>query len=502
MRIQSDPAHPLPGFFMMFRKLLFTLGALFAGNAFAQSSFSIYFNGESPTANCHVDGVSNAQLSTSGSGNLVATATTPLAFSSACGISGNAQQLTFGPAQPLTGPASTLAAGSNVVGNFSVLPLNAASCTATIGTSSGSGTVTPTSLNVCGFTGKPSCTATTPIAFSASFTNTGTGASAYLATVTCQAASGASPASLASQATVNQSGNSGGTPAANFTFTTSGLTANFNDTSTDPGGTINAWSWNFGETGSGSNTSTAQNPSHTYAAAGTYTVSLTVTDSVSSAQNTKTQQVTVTTGTGNCLTYGSATSGISNYTRWTGNQTGNYFGGGPHTVDVTSFDSVFGVNGVGNQTTWPGNTSLTADFNMPTNKYMSLKFTVPAGFMETVVSGGYGLNTTDYTAQASMTISDGAAPCGDFSNPATNPTSKVVNGCWKNLMTSSGTLAWYGPSGTKCLLQDNHTYYLNIINADISNADPAGAANLTSSKTAGCGSTCADPIRNKPILYQ
>jgi PKD repeat protein len=484
----------------MFRKVLFALGALFAGNAFAQSSFSVYFNGESPTANCHVDGVSNAQLSTSGSGNLVATATTPLAFSSACGISGNAQQLTFGPAQPLVGPASTLAAGSNVTGNFSVLPLNAATCTASIATTSGSGTVAPGSLNVCGFSGKPSCTATTPISFNASFTNTGTSASSYQATVTCQAVSGASPASVNSSVTVNQSGNSGGTPVANFTFTTSNLTANFLDTSTDVGGTIGAWSWNFGETGSGSNTSTAQSPSHTYAAAGTYTVSLTITDSVSSAQNTKTQQVTVTASSGNCLTYGSATSGISNYTRWTGTQNVYYFGPS-YTVDVTSFNSAYGI-GTPEQATWPGNTSLTADFNLPTNKYISLQFTVPAGFMETVVSGGYGLNASGYSAPISMTISDGSAPCGDFSNPATNANSKVVSGCWKNLMGQSGTLAWFGTGGTKCLLQDNHTYYLNMINADISNADPAGTASLTSSKTGFCGTACGDPVRNKPVGYQ
>lgn len=483
---------------MMFRKVLLALGALCAGNAFAQSSFSIYFNGESPTTNCHVDGVSNAQLSTSGSGNLVATATTPLAFSSACGISGSAQQLTFGPAQPLIGPASTLAAGSSVVGGFSVLPLNAATCTATIATTSGSGTVTPTSLNVCGFSGKPSCTGTSPISFNGSFTNTGTASSAYLATVTCLAASGASPASLTSLATVNQNGISGGTPAANFTFTTSNLTANFNDTSTDPGGTIGAWSWNFGETGSGTNSSTAPSPSHTYATAGTYTVSLTVTDSVNSAQSTKTQQVTVTTGTGSCPTIASGTTGISNYTRLTGSQSVNYFGAGVQSVDVTSFNSVFGYKGVGSQTTWPGNSSLTAEINLATNKYVSLQFTVPAGFMELYPSGVYGkysVNTTGYSAPISMTIS---TQCGDFSDPATYPaTSKVVSGCLKNSINSSGSLRWSNTGA--CTLQDNTTYFLNIVNADISGAQPAGAGTLTSSKNDQCTSTtCTDPIRNSP----
>ncbi|MCC7248718.1 MAG: proprotein convertase P-domain-containing protein [Lysobacter sp.] len=77
-------------------------------------------------------------------------------------------------------------------------------------------------------------------------------------------------------------------PVANFTFTTSGLTANFTDTSTDSDGTIASRSWNFGD----GSTSTATNPSKTYAAGGTYTVTLTVTDNVG-ATNTKTSSVTV-----------------------------------------------------------------------------------------------------------------------------------------------------------------------------------------------------------------
>jgi subtilisin family serine protease len=63
-------------------------------------------------------------------------------------------------------------------------------------------------------------------------------------------------------------------PTANFTFTTSELTAHFTDASTDSDGTIASWSWDFGDGA----TSTAQNPSHTYAAGGTFTVTLTVTD--------------------------------------------------------------------------------------------------------------------------------------------------------------------------------------------------------------------------------
>ena len=79
-------------------------------------------------------------------------------------------------------------------------------------------------------------------------------------------------------------------PVANFSHGTSGLTANFTDSSTDSDGTIASRSWNFGD----GTTSTATNPSHTYAAAGTYNVTLTVTDN-GGAVSAVTKPVTVTT---------------------------------------------------------------------------------------------------------------------------------------------------------------------------------------------------------------
>src|SRR5216117_548773 len=80
-------------------------------------------------------------------------------------------------------------------------------------------------------------------------------------------------------------------PVASFTRSCNGLTCTFTSTSSDPDGTVAAYSWNFGD---GTPISTLQNPSHTYAAGGSYTVTLQVTDNqgAQSAQPTNTLTVT------------------------------------------------------------------------------------------------------------------------------------------------------------------------------------------------------------------
>lgn len=83
-------------------------------------------------------------------------------------------------------------------------------------------------------------------------------------------------------------------PTADFTCTTSNLSADFTDQSWDSDGNITAWVWDFGD----GTSSTAQNPSHTYASGGTYTVTLTVTDD-DDATDTTSQSVTVSTSTTN-----------------------------------------------------------------------------------------------------------------------------------------------------------------------------------------------------------
>lgn len=77
-------------------------------------------------------------------------------------------------------------------------------------------------------------------------------------------------------------------PTADFSYTCSGASCAFTDQSSDPGGTIVAWSWTFGDGG----TSTEQHPEHAFACSGTYAVTLRVTDD-GGAIGTTTRSVTV-----------------------------------------------------------------------------------------------------------------------------------------------------------------------------------------------------------------
>ena len=71
-------------------------------------------------------------------------------------------------------------------------------------------------------------------------------------------------------------------PVASFTYSCSGLTCSFTDTSTDPENNIATRNWDFGD----SIVSSSQNPTHAYATDGTYLVTLTVTDTFDASSST------------------------------------------------------------------------------------------------------------------------------------------------------------------------------------------------------------------------
>ena len=78
-------------------------------------------------------------------------------------------------------------------------------------------------------------------------------------------------------------------PAAAFTESCDGFTCFFTDGSTDADGTVQGWSWDFGDGATG----TGANPSHTYGSEGDYEVTLTATDD-DGAAGVVTTSVTVT----------------------------------------------------------------------------------------------------------------------------------------------------------------------------------------------------------------
>lgn len=91
--------------------------------------------------------------------------------------------------------------------------------------------------------------------------------------------------------TVGKGGSVNASPKASVSASTSGLTASVDGSgSTDPDGSIAAYSWNFGD---GSADVGGVTATHTYAASGTYPVTLTVTDD-KGATGSHTTQVTVT----------------------------------------------------------------------------------------------------------------------------------------------------------------------------------------------------------------
>jgi len=197
-----------------------------------------------------------------------------------------------------------------------------------------------------------------------------------------------------------------------------------------------------------------------------------------------------------CPTITSTTAGITNFTRWTGTPK-VYLDSGlgsSKNADITSFDALYG--------TWPGQYGNILYFMLPNVSYLSMAFTIPNNYMTAAnkpnpLNGAYKTGETGDKTLASFTIS---TTCGDFSNPATYPTtSTVLPGCWKNKQSSSTTLFQWNSSGTTCVLQNNKTYYLNAISADISQVQPNGAGTAASTKNTYCsGGTCELPIYNGP----
>ena len=191
------------------------------------------------------------------------------------------------------------------------------------------------------------------------------------------------------------------------------------------------------------------------------------------------------------------TGAITSWTRLTGNVSTDYGGNGVHAVDVTQFANVWHYwSSSPDPVPWPGGYGVIATIPVPTNRYVSAELTIPPTYFSSPnkpanLYGEYEIGETNFSARLSMTIS---THCGDFGqlNPST-----VVPGCTVNAIAADNALIWRDQSS--CVLTDGQTYYLNIINADISALASGGTATTTTTGIAKCaGGSCTDPIANGP----
>ena len=206
-------------------------------------------------------------------------------------------------------------------------------------------------------------------------------------------------------------------PTVGFTFSTTGLTTQFTNTTTGMG---NTFLWNFGD---GTNSNLA-NPTHTYAAVGNYVVTLTATNSCGSSNQSATVTITATP----------PTAGFSS--------------------DVTSGCVALTVNfqdlSSSNTTDWnwtfAGGNPATSTNPNPTVSYQ----TAGTYNVSLVVSNSAGNNTL--TRNNYITVSD--VPTAGFSASISNST---VN--FTNTTTNGVSYVWnFGDGSSGTAINPTHTY--------------------------------------------
>lgn len=162
-------------------------------------------------------------------------------------------------------------------------------------------------------------------------------------------------------------------PTANFTFTVSGLTVNFTNTSTNATGYI----WDFGD----GNSSFDVNPIHTYADAGTYVVTLSASNNCSTKTITKTVNTAPTAGFSASPTTGCATLFVSFTNESSSNATAFQWlfpGGNPSSSSLANPIVFYNTAGTYNVTL----TAINASGNAVETKtsYIQVKTTPIPGF--------------------------------------------------------------------------------------------------------------------------
>lgn len=201
-----------------------------------------------------------------------------------------------------------------------------------------------------------------------------------------------------------------------------------------------------------------------------------------------------------CPTISSADKTVSSFTQLTGSTVVGRFSAATEqstTVDPTSMNSV--MNYKISNTEWPNTTGMAAVFNLPNDKYLSMKFTIPAAGMPNSatkkVYGTYNLNESSFSVPVTMTIS---TACGDFSAPGSTSTVLCTN---PRAVPNNGLFFVNYPiaSTSICTLHNGGTYYLNVISATVTNGVAKSNAASGMLGTKRCiGSSCPVPLMNGP----
>ncbi|HXL35496.1 MAG TPA: PKD domain-containing protein, partial [Gemmatimonadales bacterium] len=321
-------------------------------------------------------------------------------------------------------------------------------------------------------------------------------------------------------------------PTAAFTQSCTGLACSFASTSTDPDGSVVAWSWSFGDGA----TATIENPSHTYAAGGTYTVSITVSDN-NGATGTTSQAVTVAPAntsptaafteicTALTCTYASTSTdpdGSVVAWSWTfgdgatatvANPSHTYGAGGTYTVSLTVTDNSGGTGSTShNVTVTPPNTpptaaltrsctglacSFTSTSTDPDGSVVAWSWSFGDGATATVANPSHTY-AAGGTYTVSLTVTDNSAGTGSTSQSVTvsapnlPPTASFTTACGDLTcsFTSTSTdpdgsvVAWswsFGDGASATVASPSHTYAAGgTYTVSLTVTDNAGGTNATS----------------------
>lgn len=144
------------------------------------------------------------------------------------------------------------------------------------------------------------------------------------------------------------------------------------------------------------------------------------------------------------------------------------------------YSDIYNNSGTGSPQPWPGSIGSSINLNLEKNKYIAAKFTTPiqnidAQFLSQIPSNNEGVPPSGYT----VTISE--CP-GDFTVHLNQPACKKSAASFRWTTNQNST----APAGFFCELEQNKTYYLNIVHS-VNQGNNNYETTTCGASTSGCG---------------